>query len=144
MSGILAAVSITDVPENKADKLSTVGTVGAVVTKEVANGYVSVQVPITYSAADGGDDRTFTARWNVRPEWFDADYAKSVVPTLDDREKISYQINMVRNTRGLFKAAGLDTMDFDALEGAVVGFSAGPQKNDPSRLEVKSFYAPKK
>lgn len=143
MSGILAAVSITDVPENKADKLSTVGTIGTVVTKEVANGYVSVQVPISYSAADG-EDRTFTARWNVKPEWFDAAYAKDVVPTLDDREKISYQINMVRNTRGLFKAAGLDTMDFETLEGSQVGFSAGPQKNDPSRLEIKSFYAPKK
>jgi hypothetical protein len=142
MSGILPVVSISDVPENKVEKVSAVGVIGEVSTKEVKNGYVSVSVPITYSSADGSD-RTFTARYNVKPEWFDAGFA-STMSDLSDSEKISYQINMVRNTRGLFKAAGLDSMDFATLEGSTIGFTAGPQKNDPSRLELKGFYAPKK
>ena len=142
MSGILPTVSISDVPENKADKVSAVGVIGEVGQKEVANGYVSISIPITYSDAQG-NDRTFTARYNVKPEWFDSSFA-STLPELDDKEKISYQINMVRNTRGVFKAAGLDTLDFSTLEGSTVGFTAGPQKNDPSRLELKGFYAPKK
>lgn len=142
MSGILQTISISDVPENKVEKVSAVATVGEVTTKEVANGYVSVSVPLSYSAADGSD-RTFTARYNVKPEWFTPDFA-STLGDLDDREKISYQINLVRNTRGLFKAAGLDSIDFATLEGSTVGFTAGPQKNDPSRLELKGFYSPKK
>ena len=75
MAGILPTVSITDVPENKADKVSAVGTIGEVTTKEVANGYVSVSIPITYTDAKTGDERTFTARYNVKPEWFDAGFA---------------------------------------------------------------------
>lgn len=142
MSGILSSISISDVPEQKADKIQAVGTVGTVTTKEVANGYVSVSVPLNYTDASG-NDRTFTARYNVKPGWFEAGFA-STLGDLDDREKIAYQINMVRNTRGLFKAAGLDTLDFDTLEGSTVGFTAMPQRNDPSRLEIRSFYAPKK
>jgi len=142
MSGILPVISISDVPENKVEKVSAVGVIGEVTTREVKNGYVAVAVPITYSAADGSD-RTFTARYNVKPEWFDPAFAKTL-SELSNSEQISYQINLVRNTRGLFKAAGLDSMDFATLEGSTVGFTAGPQKNDPSRLELKGFYAPKK
>lgn len=142
MSGILPVISINDVPENKVEKVSAVGTVGSVSTREVKNGYVAVAVPITYSAADGSD-RTFTARYNVKPEWFDAAFAKTL-PELSNSEQISYQINLVRNTRGLFKAAGLESLDFDTLEGSTVGFTAGPRKDDPSQLELKGFYSPKK
>lgn len=142
MSGILPVISINDVPEQKVEKVSAVGVIGEVTTREVKNGYVAVAVPITYSAADGSD-RTFTARYNVKPEWFDPAFA-STLHELSTSEQVSYQINLVRNTRGLFKAAGLNSMDFATLEGSTVGFTAGPQKNDPSRLELKGFYSPKK
>jgi hypothetical protein len=138
--GILSTVKISDVPENKADKLKAVAVVGEVEQKEVANGYVSVAIPLTFTDEKSGDERTFTARYNVRPEWFEAGFD---VSTLDDKEKISYQINMQRNTRGLFKAAGLDSIDFEAVVGETVGFTAGPRKDDPSRLELKAFYTPK-
>ena len=138
--GLLSSVKVSDVPENKADKIRTTATVGEVIQKEVANGYVSIDVPLTFTDEKSGDERTFHGRFNVRPEWFDADFS---VADLDDKEKISYQINMQRNTRGLFKAAGLDDIDFDALQGETVGFSAGPRKDDPSRLELKGFYTPK-
>ena len=138
--GLLSSVKVSDVPENKADKIRAIAVVGEVLQKEVANGYVAIDVPLEFTDEKSGDSRTFHARFNVRPEWFDADFS---VADLDDKEKISYQINMQRNTRGLFKAAGLDDIDFDALQGETVGFSAGPQKNDPSRLEIKGFYTPK-
>lgn len=143
MSSLLGSVKISDVPEVVADKLNVpVATVGEVVQKEASNGYVSIAVPLDYE--DGqGNERTFTARFNVKPEWFNASYQ---VPkgaekgTPEYAEAISYQINMQRNTRGLFAAAGIDDIDFDQVEGAVVGFTAGPNSKDKSRLELKSFY----
>lgn len=140
MSGLLSVVQISDVPENKVDKLKATATVGTVEQKEVANGYVGIAIPLTFEDEKSGDERTFTARFNVKPEWFEAGFD---VTSLDDKEKISYQINMQRNVRGLFKAAGLESIDFDAITGERVGFTAGPRKDDPSRLELKSFYAPK-
>ena len=56
-----------------------------------------------------------------REEWFDASYRAPKV-TDEDRgtpeynEAKSYEINMQRNTRGLFAAAGLEDIDFDQLE----------------------------
>lgn len=140
MSGLLNKVKISDVPENKADKLKGVGTISEVETKEASNGYVSVAVALDFADEKSGDERTFRARFNVKPEWFEAGFD---VTALEDNEKISYQINMQKLTRGLFKAAGLEDIDFDTLQGERVGFTAGPRKDDPSRLEIKSFYQPK-
>jgi hypothetical protein len=140
MSGLLAKVKISDVPENKADKLKGVGTISEVETKEASNGYVSVAIAIDFEDEKTGAERTFRARFNVKPEWFESDFD---VTALEDNEKISYQINMQKLTRGVFKAAGLEDIDFDTLQGERVGFTAGPRKDDPSRLEIKSFYAPK-
>jgi len=140
MSGLLPSVKITDVPENKVDKLKAVAVIGEVETKEVANGYVGVAIPLTFSDEKSGDERTFTARFNVKPEWFEAGFD---VSELDDKEKISYQINMQRNVRGLFKSVGLEDIDFTSLQGERVGFTAGPRRDDPSRLELKAFFTPK-
>lgn len=141
MSGLLNTVKISDVPENKADKLKAVGTIQEVETKEASNGYVSVAVVLDFQDEKSGNDRTFRARFNVKPEWFEAGFDVNALD--DDKEKISYQINMGRLTRGLFKAAGLEDIDFDTLQGERVGFTAGPRKDDPSRLEIKGFFQPK-
>ena len=140
MSSLLNKIKISDVPENKAEKLQAVGTVEEVETKEASNGYVAVKVVIAFQDEKSGDDRNFVARFNVKPEWFEAGFD---VSQLDDREKISYKINLQKLTRGVFKAAGLEDIDFDALQGERIGFTAGPRKDDPSRLEIKSFFAPK-
>lgn len=140
MSGLLSKVKIGDVPENKADKLKAIGTIEEVETAEAKNGYVSVKIVIAFQDEKTGNDRTFPARFNVKPEWFEAGFD---VTALEDNEKISYQINMSKLTRGLFKAAGLEDIDFDSLQGERVGFTAGPRKDDPSRLEIKGFYQPK-
>lgn len=140
MSGLLNKVKISDVPENKADKLKGVGTISEVETKEASNGYVGVKIVISFEDEKTGAERDFPARFNVKPDWFEAGFD---VSQLEDNEKISYQINMQKLTRGVFKAAGLEDIDFDALVGERVGFTAGPRKDDPSRLEIKGFYAPK-
>jgi hypothetical protein len=136
----LPSLKISDVPENKADKLKGIATIGEVELKEVANGYTSVSVELGFQDEKTGDERTFKARWNVKSDWFESGFD---VTALDDREKISYQINMSKLTRGLFKSAGLEAIDFDTLAGERVGFTAGPRKDDPSRLEIKGFYQPK-
>ena len=138
--GLLSAVAISDVPENKANKLKATAVVGQVEQKEVANDYISVAVPLEFTDEVSGDSRTFTARWNVKADWFNPGFS---VAELEDKEKISYQINMQKLTRGLFKSAGLESIDFDQIVGETVGFTAGPRKDDPSRLEVKGFYTPK-
>lgn len=140
MSGLLPKIKISDVPENKADKLKAVGTISEVETKEATNGYVSVSIAIDFEDEKTGAERIFRARFNVKPEWMEAGFTTD---GLEDNERISYQINLQKLTRGVFKAAGLEDIDFDALVGERVGFTAGPRKDDPSRLEIKGFYQPK-
>lgn len=140
MSGLLNKVKITDIPENKADKLKGVGTISEVETKDASNGYVSVKIVISFEDEKTGAERDFPARFNVKPEWFDADFS---LDGAADNERISYQINYQKLTRGVFKAAGLEDIDFDSLVGERVGFTAGPRKDDGSRLEIKGFFQPK-
>lgn len=143
MSGILPTVNISDVPESIADKYSAVGTIGEVTLKEIANGYVAVSIPLE-GVDKNGTDRKITARFNVRPEWFQPNFDKSEeFEGYTDAEKTAYQINMKRLARGVFSGAGIDTMDFGLLEGNTVGFSVGPQSKDKSRPEVKTFFTPK-
>lgn len=144
MSVSLPTVSITDVPETIADKYSAVGNIGEVETREIANGYVAVSIPLE-GLDKAGTERKITARFNVRPEWFQPDFEKTdEFESYSDNEKTSYQINMKRYVRGVFAAAGLETIDFSVLEGQQVGFTVGPQSKDKSRQEVKGFFAPKK
>lgn len=140
MSGILPVISVSDVPETIADKYTAVGTIGDVSTKEISNGYVAVSVSLE-GTDKGGTERKIYARFNVRPEWFQAGFEKSEeYAGYSDNEKTSYQINMKKKTRSLFAGAGLDTLDFSALEGSSVGFTVGPESRDKSRQEVKGFF----
>lgn len=139
--GLLNKVSITDVPENRAERLSVVGTIGSVQQKQAANGYVAITVPIAFETA-AGDEREFTARFNIKPEWLEIT-SKEEIDALEDKERTSYQINLQKLTRGLFKAVGASDIDFDALEGERVGFTANPRSDDPSRLQISSFYTPR-
>jgi hypothetical protein len=143
-----APLKVTDVPENVAQKLNVpVATVGEVTLNEVKGGYTQISVPLLFEDAQGAE-RKFTARFNVREEWFDSSYRAPKV-TEEDKgtpeyaEAKSYEINMQRNVRGLFAAAGLDEIDFDQIEGSTVGFTAGPNSKDKSRLDLKSFYKPR-
>lgn len=143
-TGILPTISISDVPESVAEKYTATGQVGEVSLKEIANGYVSVSIPLE-GVDKAGTERKITARFNVRPEWFTPGFEKSEeFESYSDNEKTSYQINMKRLARGVFAAAGLTELDFTLLEGNAVGFSVGPQSKDKSRAEVKGFFAPKK
>jgi hypothetical protein len=142
MSGLLNVISIQDVPETIADKYIATGTIGEVTTKEIARGYVAVSVPLE-GVDKSGTDRKITARFNVRPEWFQAGFEKSEeYANYTDNEKTAYAINMKKLVRSLFAGAGLDSMDFDALEGLTVGFTVSPQSKDKSRNEVRSFFKP--
>lgn len=99
--------------------------------------------------------RCFTARWNVRAEWFSPTYGAQVTQTrenkqrgmsgpISDNELVQYDINMSNLTRGLFSAAGLEDTDFALLTGKVTGFSTRNRKDDVSRLDIQSFYSPHK
>ena len=145
--GLLTTIKLDAVPETKADKFTGKATVGEIKQKEIANGYVQVVIPFIYEL-DNGTERTFTARANVKPEWFSGDYAPPVgfeKGTAEYNEAIAYSMNMSRIIRKLFKSAGLDTIDFDAIEGSVVGITIGPEsdKRDPSRQELKNLFSTK-
>ena len=60
-------------------------------------------------------------------------------------EQISFNINVKKLMRGLFTGAGITegNMDFNTLQGRMVGFGTKLQKDDPSRLEVSYFFTPK-
>lgn len=139
MSGLLT-LAIEDVPAQEAPEVNAVGVVKTVETREVSNGYTQVAVTLTYPA-ENGRDLNYTARWNVRAEWFTPDF-KDQVATLDRNQGIQYSINMQKLTRGIFKAAGLAAIDFAALEGSRVGFKTRRRKDDASRTDINGFFAP--
>lgn len=174
MTGTLPKVKIADVPENRAVRIRGFGIVGKVQTREIANGFLQLAVPLYFldgevppadqktilenssatvqEASEAGTLegvlsslglRTFTARWNVRPEWFDAGYTDLIRSgQVSENEHIQYNINMSGLTRGLAKSAGLDEVDFEAVTGKVVGFTTKNRKDDPSRLDIAGFYSP--
>jgi len=146
MSGLLNTVKISDVPESKAAKFRGAATIGEVVQNEVANGKVQVAIPLEYQRADGSDAK-FTLRVFLKPEWFEDGYEvrdplKQENPSEERSEAFAYQLNVQKIVRPLFKNLELEDIDFDLLEGKVVGVNLGPEgpSRDPSRLEVKSFY----
>jgi hypothetical protein len=146
-STLLGNVQIQDVPAQEAKPFKALGVVGEAKTREIANGYVQVEVPITYRLnATDTQDKTFTARWNLRPEWLTAEYALKVKQgEVSENEKIQYNINVSGLTRGLFTSAGVTegAMDFALLEGKLVGFKTKQRKDDPSRLDISYFFKPK-
>ena len=171
MTGLLPKIKVSDVPENRAKRVKGLAIVGKVETREVSNGYLQVAVPLLFSeeateevlaslvpaavdAVENGNFEQFTrdnnlriltARWNVRPEWFDGGYTDLIRSgQVSDNERIQYNINMSGLTRGLSKSAGLDEVDFEALTGRVVGFTTRNRKDNPSRLDIGGFYTPRK
>jgi hypothetical protein len=140
---LIPKISINDVPAHEAKAFKAVGLISEYKTREIANGYVQVEVDLKYNREDGSE-ATFYARWNVRPEWFTPEYAARVKSgEIQGSEKTQYDINMSGLTRGLFAAAGLDEIDFDQLAGKLVGFKTKTRKDDPSRLDISYFYRPK-
>ncbi len=174
MTGILPTIKTDAVPVEAAKPIKGLGVLGRPELREISNGYVQIALPIFFfgdSAAESTTEtlsqvaesimaaydnstvdstveslgmRTFIARWNVRPEWFDPTYAEAVKNgKVSDSEKIQYRINMGGLTRGLFAALGLEEINFEELGGQVVGFNTRARKNEPQRLDIASFYKPK-
>jgi hypothetical protein len=144
MSTIISNIKVEDVPSQQAKAFKAVGVIGEPKLNEISNGYTQVVLPITYDKETGGES-TFTARYNVRAEWFTQEFVDRVRSNnVTGTEKIQYDINMSGLTRGLFAAAGLASFDFDGLQGKVVGFKTKNRKDDPSRLDISFFYAPPK
>lgn len=136
---ILPNIKIEDVPQNAAQVIEGIGTIGDVELKPVANGYTRVTVPLTYTKSNGSDG-TFYANWNVREEWFTPAFVERYkAGELQGTEALQYQINMSGLTRGLFTAVGLADTDFTKLTGLRVGFKTKTRKNDPSKLDVSRF-----
>jgi len=143
---LLSTVKISDVPETKAESFKGIGTIGSVSEKEVANGKVQVNIPLEYTR-ENGSDATFTVRVFLDPAWFESDYKPLIASEQEPgspeyKEAFAYQLNMSKVVRKLFKELELDEVDFDQLEGKLIGFSIGPEsdKRDPSRQELKSIY----
>src|SRR6185312_6076649 len=165
----LPSLNLDAIAVEKANPINAVGIVGNVTTKEINGGYTSVTVPLYYAPEESGLDtaqisqlaetleaqnyegakelglRTFTARWNLREEWFDPEFRTKIDAGLvEDNEKMQYSINMTGLTRGLFKAARKSSVDFAQVPGAIVGFKATAGKKEPDRLQIRSFFPPKR
>lgn len=87
----------------------------------------------------------FTARWNVKPEWFTGEFSQQLREgSVEGKEKTSYQMNFAGVTKSLFKALGLNSTDFSAVpEGAVIGFKASASKKEPDRRQIRLFFQPR-
>jgi len=140
---VLPKLKVSDVPQQAAKAFSAVGVVQKVSTREVSNGYTRVEVALAYTT-EQGNDSTFYASWNVRPEYFTPEFIERVKSgEVTGSEKTQFDINFSGLTRGLFAAAGLEDIDFDAVIGSRVGFKTKNRKDDPSRLDISRFFAPK-
>lgn len=86
--------------------------------------------------------KAFYARWNVKPEWFEAEFLVALRQNeVDPKEKMSYNMNVAGVTRQLFKALGSSEVDFDAVpSGTLIGFKASASKKDPEKLQVRAFF----
>jgi len=146
---ILGIVKLTDVPVERAHKFTGSATIASVETKEAANDKVQINITYEYSREDGSEGR-FVDRGFVKPEWFSSDYvpvdpATTEYGTQEYKDAFGYQLNVSRKYRKIFHLLGLESIDFDQLEGRTVGIVLGPEsdKRDPSRQELKSVFAPK-
>jgi hypothetical protein len=141
---LISRINIEDVPSQEARTFKAVGLIGEIEVKEVANGYLQVAVPLTYRLhSDDTQDRQFTARFNLRPEWLTPEYSAKVKSgNVTESERIQYNINVKGLLKGLFTGAGVTagSMDFNLLTGRTVGFKTRNRRNDPSRLDVSYFF----
>ena len=143
----LGKITIQDISAKEARAFKAVGAINGVETREVNGGYVQVAVSLSYrlSAADS-QDRQFVARFNLKPEWLTPEYsAKVKAGTITGSEAIQYNINVRGLLRGLFTGAGVTEgdLDFGQLNGKLVGFRTKPRRDDPSRLDIGAFFAPR-
>jgi len=141
---LLGNITVEEVPAPVVEKRSAIATIGKVTTRAIANGYVQVAVPLSYP--ENGKERSFTARWNVRPEWFTTQFSEQVKAG-DIEPDVQYRINFSGLTRGIFKATGLTgALDFARLEGLKVGFATRVRKDDDGeqREDIGRFYPPER
>lgn len=141
MNTLVSNIKVEDVPKPEAFPFKAIGVVGEVESREVRNGYTQVTIPLAYRLKETDQsDRTFYARINIKPEWLEPGFTAATT-----NEQISFNINVRKLMRGLFTGAGITegTMDFNTLQGRMVGFGTKLQKDDPSRLEVSYFFTPR-
>jgi len=133
---INVSVPLFYAPASKEDKENGVS---ATATYTDLEGYGDVR---STEDAKGLGLSSFTARWNIKPEWFDSQFLEALRNNLvDDKEKISFQMNVAGVTRSLFKALGLDQLDFDLVTpGSIVGFKASASKGEPDKNQIRAFY----
>lgn len=143
-TSVLPHIAIADVPAHEAKDFKALGVVEAVNSREIANGYIQLEVILAYNREDGSESK-FYARWNVRPEWFTPEYVARVKSgEVSGSEKTQYDINMSGLSRGICAAAGLEEVALDdSLIGNVVGFKTKKRRDDPSRLDISYFFKPK-
>src|ERR1700747_267324 len=141
---VLGQIKIEDIEPKAARAFKAVGKIGTIETREVNGGYTQGAVPLTYDL--GGSNRTFVARFNLKQEWLTPQYkAKVRSGNVPENEATQYQINVEGLLRGLFTGAVVSagTMDFAQLSGKTIGFGTRTRKNDPSRLDIASFFTPR-
>lgn len=141
MNTLVSNIKVEDVPKPEAFPFKAIGVVGEVESREVRNGYTQVTIPLAYRLKETDQsDRTFYARINLKQEWLLPGFTATTT-----NEQISFNINVKKLMRGLFTGAGITegTMDFNTLQGRMVGFGTKLQKDDPSRLEVSYFFTPR-
>jgi len=147
MTTVFGNLTIEDAPGREVQPIKAVGRIGTVSTREISNGYLQVTVPIEYEK--NGETRHFTARWNVRPEWFTREFTERVKSGgLTGTEKTQYDINFAGLTRSIFRATGLTgAFDFARLEGREVGFKTKVRKDrdmGDMREDIGGFFPPQR
>lgn len=147
VNGLISNVNLEDVQSQTARPFKAAGVIGVVEQRTIANGYTQIAVPITYRLnPSDSEDRHFTARFNVKQEWLTPEFTAMVNRgDVTGTEKIQYEINVKGLLKGLFSSAGVRTgaMNFDSLAGRSIGFKTKVRKDDPSRLDISFFYAPR-
>lgn len=146
---MLPTLAMQAVQVDPADPIRANATIGPVDSHVTQSGYLHIVIPLLYNSEepDSTDEAAvpsvFTARINVKSEWFDADYVRTLKETDLNGEYVQYKINFAGIVRSLFKALGLDTIDFSQIEGRRVRFVAKGSKKEPDRLQISGFYPEK-
>lgn len=148
----LGSVCISDIPKAEGVELKEIGVIGdpdpavvdgGIALTEVNDTYLRLTVPIQFPA-DSPDRKVYKAAWLLHRSWFVPGFDQADIT--ERVERIQYDINMSKLTRGLIDAAGVEEDNlFTALQeivGRTVGFKTKKQKNDPTFTEVSYFFTP--
>src|SRR5579864_278263 len=89
---LISNINVEDIPSQEARPFKAVGIIGNVETREIANGYTQVVVPISYRlTSQDTQDRQFTARFNIKPEWLTPEFTQAVrMGQVDNSTRIQY------------------------------------------------------